>query len=360
VVRQIAAALSAAHSAGIVHRDVKPQNILFSGIGNEVWLTDFGICFVKEHDRATHEDEVVGPWAFIAPELEDGGVLDVREAADIYSLGKLIYYMISGGIIIPRERLAEPGYADVFSPGGRYLLLQLLLRKMVCKLDNRIANMSVVMEELQRIEDWDRQSVVPPFSAQARSKIEQLQSQAVEGRRVAAENLETRQAHEAAENQVRYHVQQWLRGELEKAKGLFAQGDAITAQVNEVTAPDLHTVGPSNYRAYCGLELVIRGLSIHYDGADVLQVFTCRRVQVRVQVLMPGQTPAQTVPLEDTELAILPFTDVGHPLLQMLQPGQLTAIGFQTAPLSSLSPRRLRHKGLARRSSNPLPRRPAC
>ena len=72
VAKQVACALSAAHAAEIVHRDVKPENILFAGFGHELWLSDFGICLIREAPRVTEPPEVMGPRAFMAPELEQG------------------------------------------------------------------------------------------------------------------------------------------------------------------------------------------------------------------------------------------------------------------------------------------------
>lgn len=153
VARQLASALGAAHQAGIIHRDVKPKNILFTGNGHETWLSDFGICLIREAPRITETPEVMGPRAFMAPELEDGGQLDVTPAADIYSLGKVIYFMLSGGVTVPRERLHEPQFSAIFATGQRYQLLEMLLRRMICPKEQRIQTAADVISELKKIED---------------------------------------------------------------------------------------------------------------------------------------------------------------------------------------------------------------
>lgn len=91
------------HNKRIIHRDLKPQNILF--INNVPKVADFGIClFLDQTKRCTHIKERVGPINYMAPELEDGLNLDVDFRADIYSLGKILYFILSGGRIFSREK----------------------------------------------------------------------------------------------------------------------------------------------------------------------------------------------------------------------------------------------------------------
>jgi serine/threonine protein kinase len=151
VAKQVATALGVAHATGVIHRDVKPQNILFTGVGHEIWLTDFGICLLPEQLRVTEAQEAVGPRAFMAPELEDGGRLEVTPAVDIYSLGKVIYYMVTGGTVLPRERMHEESFRKVFLKGEQYGLLELLLAKMICQVTSRMQDMKDVIRELDKI-----------------------------------------------------------------------------------------------------------------------------------------------------------------------------------------------------------------
>jgi serine/threonine protein kinase len=92
---EIARALGAAHEAGIVHRDVKPQNVLVDGEGLAK-VTDFGIARTLEQDGLTADGRVLGTTDYVSPEQALGHA--VTGQSDLYSLGIVLYEMLTGDV----------------------------------------------------------------------------------------------------------------------------------------------------------------------------------------------------------------------------------------------------------------------
>jgi serine/threonine-protein kinase len=94
ITRQICRGLQAAHEQGIIHRDIKPQNVLVDAKG-EAKLMDFGIARMAETmEGVTQAGLIVGTPHYMSPEQVQGKPLDAR--SDVYSLGVMIYEMLVG------------------------------------------------------------------------------------------------------------------------------------------------------------------------------------------------------------------------------------------------------------------------
>jgi Protein kinase domain len=107
IVRQVGAALSAAHAAGLVHRDVKPANVLIDGEdgGGHVYLGDFGLTLELAADpRLTQTGEWIGTADFMAPEQFEAGAVDGR--TDVYALGCLLYTSLTARAPFKRGTVA--------------------------------------------------------------------------------------------------------------------------------------------------------------------------------------------------------------------------------------------------------------
>ena len=150
---QVSMGLEAAHSHGIVHRDVKPQNIIISTDG-KVKVTDFGIA--RAASSNTISSNVMGSVHYSSPEQVRGGYSD--EKSDIYSLGITLYEMVTGRVPFDgdttvaiaikhlQEEMVPP---SVYSPDLPYSLEQIIMKCTQKSVDRRYNKMEDVIEDLK-------------------------------------------------------------------------------------------------------------------------------------------------------------------------------------------------------------------
>jgi serine/threonine protein kinase len=118
VLTQVAGALDAAHAQSLVHRDVKPGNILVVGGSGHCYLTDFGLTKAISSDTAfTATGQFVGTTDYVAPEQIEGKELDRR--TDVYSLGCVFYEMLAGKPPFRRETDMAAMWAHMQEPPPR-------------------------------------------------------------------------------------------------------------------------------------------------------------------------------------------------------------------------------------------------
>ena len=113
VLASVASALDAAHALGVVHRDVKPANVLMDP-GPQVFLADFGLARDSENSALTAPGQVLGTIDYMAPELLDGE--RVGPATDIYGLACLAYETLTGTVPYLRDTDAATMYAHIVDP----------------------------------------------------------------------------------------------------------------------------------------------------------------------------------------------------------------------------------------------------
>jgi tRNA A-37 threonylcarbamoyl transferase component Bud32 len=169
---QIAEALGAAHERGIVHRDIKPQNVLVSASG-DLKVTDFGIARAASAVTSSASDAIFGTAGYISPEQAMGE--PVGPASDLYSLGVVLYEMLTGelpftadnSIAVCMKHVTEPPRPpkqlnpDV-SEGMDALVVKLLAKRPA----DRYAGAAELLNELERV----RAGLPPVLSFEAETQ----------------------------------------------------------------------------------------------------------------------------------------------------------------------------------------------
>ena len=112
--REVSWALAYAHARGVIHRDVKPENIMIERGTNRALVTDFGIAHNERSPSLSGEGQVVGTAHYMSPEQVQGTALDGR--SDLYALGVVGYFLLSGRLPFEGESMTAVLVAHVTRP----------------------------------------------------------------------------------------------------------------------------------------------------------------------------------------------------------------------------------------------------
>ncbi|MEP6977839.1 MAG: protein kinase [Thermoleophilia bacterium] len=176
---QVGRGLSFAHSHGLVHRDVKPQNVLMNG-DDQAKVTDFGIARSIDVDvSVTQTGTVLGTSAYIAPEQASGG--DITPQTDVYSLGVVLYELLTGEVPFPGESFVAVAMKHINDPAPNVLerrpdvppRLAAAVDRALAKepggrfasMDDFVAELSACLAELGTEADSDATMIVPASTA---------------------------------------------------------------------------------------------------------------------------------------------------------------------------------------------------
>ena len=187
VALQIAEALRAAHGAGVVHRDIKPHNVLVTDTG-DIKVGDFGIARAATSSTMTRTGSILGTAHYISPEQAMGE--PVGQGSDLYSLGVVLYEMLTGTLPYDAEtsigiamkhvngHLVSPRELNPEVPEGISAVTTKLLAKSP---DERYANAGELIEDLERVLEGlepaaskttrARNRTVPPAGTAAQTQV---------------------------------------------------------------------------------------------------------------------------------------------------------------------------------------------
>lgn len=168
---QVLCALEHAHRKGIVHRDIKPQNIMLLKNGI-VKVTDFGIAKLPNAETVTVKDSAIGTVYYISPEQASGGQIDAR--SDIYSLGVMLYEMAVGALPFQAESPVSVALMQIndqakpakeVNPQIPLGLSQIIERAMDKDPDMRYQNATQMQRQLQKLKEDPRATFKKPKKA---------------------------------------------------------------------------------------------------------------------------------------------------------------------------------------------------
>jgi hypothetical protein len=186
IARQIAGALAQAHANNLVHCDIKPHNILVMPDGN-VKVADFGIARAVTESTMTYNDNIMGSVHYFSPEQARGTMITPK--SDVYSLGVLLYEMLSGripfdgntAVSIARKHLEEdPQPLHMIAPGIPPVV-EALVTRMMAKDPAQRPDSSMLVQDIVRAEQIMRSDTeaLPAFDPDATRVLTPVEAQEI-------------------------------------------------------------------------------------------------------------------------------------------------------------------------------------
>ncbi len=278
LVRGVARALEHAHRAGVLHRDVKPQNVLIDGVTGEPRLVDFGLA--RQEDAPTEitlTGQLLGTPQYVAPEQARGEKDAVGPAADVYALGGVLYFALTGQppfegdnilSLLRQVMTSEPPPPRSIDPTIAVDLATIALRCLEKEPSARYRSAGAVAADLQRFIDgemiearrpssWRRVARTLARHRVALVSIVALGVSAVAGGGVVAARIRSDRAERAAVTRI---LDRAVGGDLARDDALFALaqqpaptaaavlGAALDEVLAELAAPGAEP-GPARARA---------------------------------------------------------------------------------------------------------------
>jgi eukaryotic-like serine/threonine-protein kinase len=185
IAERIADALQAAHTQGVIHRDVKSANVMVTREGT-VKVMDFGIARMAEGDNVTQTAAVLGTASYLSPEQAQGRPVDAR--SDIYSLGVVLYEMLTGGVPFVGDTAVAVAYKHVQetpplpstkNPEVSPALDAVVMRAMAKNPANRYQTAEEFRQDLERVQRGEMVQATPllPGGGEATQVISRSQTQ---------------------------------------------------------------------------------------------------------------------------------------------------------------------------------------